>query len=120
MTDIELEELEKLDCVTDYNGASKLPENATKALLLQIPSWELDISNGTHKLVRRYALKDFAHALRLANHIGDLAQQQDHHPTLEVTWGKLAVSWWTHSVLGLHLNDFIMAAKCDAVAAQYA
>ena len=44
-----------------------------------------------------------------------LAEQEDHHPLLQVEWGKLTVTWWTHRINGLHLNDFILAAKIDQV-----
>ncbi|NMW19419.1 MAG: 4a-hydroxytetrahydrobiopterin dehydratase, partial [Chlorobiaceae bacterium] len=43
--------------------------------------------------------------------VGELAEAGQHHPKLVVEWGKVTVIWWTHSANGLHMNDFIMAAK---------
>jgi len=44
-----------------------------------------------------------------------IAEQQGHHPVLTTTWGRVTVTWWTHKIKGLHQNDFIMAAKTDAL-----
>jgi len=44
-----------------------------------------------------------------------LADAEDHHPTLLVEWGRVTVSWWTHSLGGLHRNDFVMAARTDRI-----
>jgi len=53
---------------------------------------------------------DFVAAMNFAQEITAIAEQVDHHPALLIEWGKLSVSWWTHSLGGLHINDFIMAA----------
>ena len=57
----------------------------------------------------------FAHALFVQN-VGDLAEAEGHHPGLLTEWGKVTVTWWSHSIKGLHRNDFIMAARTDEVA----
>jgi 4a-hydroxytetrahydrobiopterin dehydratase len=60
----------------------------------------------------------FADALQFTNVVGKLAEAEGHHPTLLTEWGKVTVTWWTHKIRGLHRNDFIMAAKTDALYAQ--
>ena len=50
--------------------------------------------------------------------IAELAEAEGHHPALLTEWGKVTVSWWTHKIRGLHRNDFIMAAKTDALVAE--
>jgi 4a-hydroxytetrahydrobiopterin dehydratase len=52
-------------------------------------------------------------ALDFTNRVGELAEQQGHHPAIITEWGKVTVTWWTHKIKGLHRNDFIMAAKTD-------
>ncbi|HEY8097483.1 MAG TPA: 4a-hydroxytetrahydrobiopterin dehydratase, partial [Methylobacter sp.] len=49
------------------------------------------------------------------NKIGALCGQEGHHPTILTEWGKVTVSWWSHKIKGIHVNDFIMAAKTDAL-----
>ena len=65
------------------------------------------------RLVRAFALKNFVQTMELAARVGELAEAAGHHPALLVEWGQLTVSWWTHAILNLHRNDFIMAAKTD-------
>ena len=49
------------------------------------------------------------------NVIGEMAEQEDHHPLIVLEWGKVTVEWWTHKIGGLHRNDFISAAKTDSL-----
>ena len=51
----------------------------------------------------------------LAESISEIAEQVDHHPALLIEWGKLSVSWWSHNLRGLHINDFIMAANTQKI-----
>lgn len=93
------------------SGASRLPEQEIQNLLAQLPDWQLIEENGEKHLRRSFDFKNFRQALDFTNQVGDLAEQADHHPRLVTEWGKVTVDWWTHSVRGLHKNDFIMAAK---------
>ncbi len=63
-------------------------------------------------------MKNFKQALQLTNQIGAIAEQEGHHPAILTEWGgRVTVSWWTHKIGGLHVNDFIMAAKTDELMA---
>lgn len=66
-----------------------------------------------HHLEKEYFFRDFQTALEFTNKIGELAEQESHHPDIYLTWGKLIVTLWTHKVDGLTENDFILAAKID-------
>lgn len=79
----------------------------------QIPDWEIVEVDGIKQLQRTYKVKNFALALDLANKIGEIAELEDHHPSILVEYGKLTVTWYTHKIKGLHVNDFIMAARSD-------
>ena len=67
------------------------------------------------RLQREFTFADFTTALRFANSVGAIAKAEDHHPALLVECERVTVTWWTHAIGGLHENDFIMAAKTDAV-----
>ena len=60
-----------------------------------------------------FSVDDFAQALEFTNKVGELAEEEGHHPALLTEWGRTTVTWWTHKIRGLHRNDFIMAAKTD-------
>ncbi len=66
-----------------------------------------------HHLVRRYKFPDFRSALAFVNRVGELAEEQGHHPDIVLGWGKVEITTWTHSVNGLTESDFILAAKID-------
>ena len=68
-----------------------------------------------HHLEKEFRFKDFVEALGFVNRLGEVAEQEGHHPDLFLTWGKVKVTLWTHSVGGLSENDFILAAKADQV-----
>jgi 4a-hydroxytetrahydrobiopterin dehydratase len=68
------------------------------------------------KLTRQFTFRNFADALAFSQRVGDVAEQAGHHPVLVTEWGKTTVTWWSHKINGLHLNDFILAARTDEVA----
>jgi 4a-hydroxytetrahydrobiopterin dehydratase len=72
--------------------------------------WQL---NAHGHLERTYSFKGFAEALAFANRVGDIAEEQGHHPDLRVAWGKCTVEIWTHKIQGLTESDFYFAAKAD-------
>ena len=82
-------------------------------LLAQLNDWRIDQSKPQLQLVRSFKFKNFEQALLFTNRIADLAEQVNHHPAILLEWGKVTVSWWTHIIGGLHINDFIMAARTD-------
>ncbi len=79
----------------------------------QVPDWDILEIKDVPRLQREFRFKNFAEALTFAQKVGELAEEQAHHPVILTEWGKVTVSWWTHKIKGLHQNDFIMAAKTD-------
>ncbi len=66
-----------------------------------------------HHLEKDYSFKNFKEALDFTVKVGELAENQDHHPDIFLTWGKVKVTIWTHKIDGLTESDFIFAAKTD-------
>lgn len=91
---------------------------AAEAANLQpiIPEWKTEEQGGVPRLVRTFRFPNFRNALAFTNRVGELAEAEGHHPALLTEWGKVSVTWYTHKIRGLHRNDFIMAAKTDALA----
>ena len=88
-------------------------EDEVEGWLEPLPGWQVLERDSTPQLERAFEFENFAQALGFTNRVGQLAEEVDHHPTLVTEWGKTTVTWWTHSVGGLHRNDFVMAAKTD-------
>ncbi len=103
-------------CVACRRDAPTVSDAEIAELLPQIPDWELVELDGIKRLRRVFRFDDFAQALDFTRTVGALAEAEGHHPALLTEWGRTTVSWWTHKIKGLHRNDFIMAAKTDALA----
>lgn len=107
------ERLSQMKCVACRGGEPQATEAEINAWKPQIADWEIIRVNGVNRLRRTYKLIDFMDAVRFANRVAELAEAEDHHPVIEIAWGRATVIWWTHKIGGLHRNDFIMAAKTD-------
>ena len=97
-------------------GAPRVSDEALQRLLGEIPEWTAVTRDGVLQLERVYTFPDFAQALAFSNRVGALAEAEGHHPALLTEWGKVTVTWWTHTIQGLHKNDFILAARTDLLA----
>ena len=84
-----------------------------EALMKEVPGWTL--SPDARMLMKDFTFKDFAGALAFANRIGAIAESEGHHPDLTVQWGSVGVALSTHAIGGLSENDFILAAKINAI-----
>jgi 4a-hydroxytetrahydrobiopterin dehydratase len=90
---------------------------SVRQLLEQIPGWQIVAwDDGISRLERIFKFRTFAEALAFTNRVGELAEAEGHHPAILTQWGQVTVTWWSHNVGGLHRNDFVMAAKTDALA----
>jgi 4a-hydroxytetrahydrobiopterin dehydratase len=108
-------ELAHEQCVSCHAGAVRVADDEVATLLTAVPGWELVTVRGTPRLKRTFRVKGWEPAVALANRIAEMAQQQDHHPSILIEWGRVTVQWWTHSINGLHRNDFVMAARVNDI-----
>ena len=98
-------------CIPCRGGVPPLPRARVDSLLTELEKgWAL---NAAGHLSRDYEFRDFAGALKFANAVGAIAEQQGHHPDLHVAWGRCGVEIWTHKIDGLTESDFYLAAKAD-------
>lgn len=104
-------ELAKQSCIPCRGGTPPLSADRVEDLLRQLEGWT---AHETHHLSRTYTFPDFAQALTFTNHVGTIAEDQNHHPDIYLSWGKVRVDIWTHKIDGLTESDFILAAKIDA------
>ena len=79
----------------------------------QIPEWETVKIDGTDALRREYPMEKYSQGVKFTKQMMELAKTERHHPKISLEWGKVTVEYHTHDVGGLHMNDFIGAAKAD-------
>ena len=105
--------LTKEKCVACRRDSPKVTDAETSELHPEIPEWQLTDVDGTKRLKRSFRFRGFAGPLELATRVGQAAESEGHHPRITLEWGSVRVEWWTHKIMGLHRNDFVMAAKTD-------
>jgi 4a-hydroxytetrahydrobiopterin dehydratase len=101
-------------CVPCRGGVPPVTGEALDTLKAQTPGWQVV---DEHHLTKTFTFPDFRSALAFVNRIGEVAEEEGHHPDLLLTWGRVDVKTWTHKIDGLTESDFILAAKIDRLAA---
>ena len=108
-----MSELSKKKCEACEKGTPPLSGLELNELYLKLGnSWELI---DEHHIEKKYTFKNFSEALAFVNKVGQIAEEQAHHPDIELSWGKAKLTLFTHKIDGLSESDFIFAAKCDEI-----
>ena len=97
-------------CVPCRGGVPPLKGAELQALQSQVSGWSVI---DEHHISKTFTFPDFAKALAFVNRVGEIAEQQGHHPDIFLTWGRVEIKTWTHKIDGLTESDFILAAKID-------
>ncbi len=106
-----MSELAEKECVPCKGGIPPLKRQALAELLKKLGNnWEVI---NEHHLEKTFTFKNFRDALAFTNIVGELAEEQGHHPDIYLAWGRVKITIWTHKIDGLTESDFIMAAKID-------
>jgi 4a-hydroxytetrahydrobiopterin dehydratase len=99
-------------CVPCRGDMPALKGDALHSFSHQLPNWEVV---DEHHITGTFKFSNFRDALDFVNRVGEVAEEQGHHPDILLGWGKATITLWTHAVNGLTESDFIMAAKIDAL-----
>jgi 4a-hydroxytetrahydrobiopterin dehydratase len=108
-----VETLAEMKCVACRRDAPTVTDAEIAELHAQVPAWDIVEVDGVKRLTRVFPFENFVQALEFSTTVGELAEEEGHHPALLTEWGRTTVTWWTHKIRGLHRNDFVMAAKTD-------
>jgi 4a-hydroxytetrahydrobiopterin dehydratase len=100
-------------CVPCEGGTPPVQGEEFQRMLGQLDGWQLVEGAGGSRIEKEYRFPDFRQALDFVNRLGEVAEEEGHHPDVYLTWGKVRVALSTHSIGGLSDNDFILAAKAD-------
>jgi 4a-hydroxytetrahydrobiopterin dehydratase len=104
-------ELASKHCVPCAGGVPPLKGEALVRLMGQLgDGWRLV---NEHHLEKSYTFRNFREALDFTNRVGAVAEEQKHHPDIQLSWGKVVLTVWTHKIDGLTESDFVFAAKAD-------
>ena len=106
--------LTKKKCASCEGGVAPLGEPEARKLAAEIPGWKVTLE--PPRVSREFKFKDFKQAMKFVNRVADLAEEEGHHPDFHIHWNRVELVLWTHDIGGLSENDFIVAAKVDALA----
>ena len=104
-------ELAKRQCAPCRGDTPRLTGEEIAPLLSELDGWQVS----DERLRKTFRFRDFAGALAFVNRIGEVAEREQHRPDIELAWGRVSLAIWTHAIGGLSENDFILAAKIDAL-----
>ncbi len=107
-------ELANKTCVPCRGGVPPLQGEELAAFEKQVDGWT---AVEQHHIQKTFSFPDFRQALNFVNKVGELAEEQGHHPDIYLAWGKAEIKIWTHKIDGLTESDFILAAKIDRLSA---
>jgi 4a-hydroxytetrahydrobiopterin dehydratase len=110
---VKMSDLASKQCVPCRGGVPALKGSELDTLTRMLGGgWKVI---NEHHLEKNYAFPDFRQALDFTNRVGEVAEEQGHHPDIYLAWGKVIITIWTHAIDGLTESDFILAAKADQV-----
>ena len=101
-------------CIPCRGGVPPLTRAQIEPSLKEVPGWEL-VNEESLRIRREFKFKDFNEAIAFVNQIAMLAELEGHHPDFEIHYNRVTLELYTHKIQGLHENDFIMAAKINAI-----
>ena len=108
-----MSDLASKQCIPCRGGVPPVKGDELKALQEKLGGGWTVVDE--HHLEKAYAFDDFRQALDFTVRVGEMAEEQDHHPDILLTWGRVTVTIWTHKIDGLTESDFVFAAKSDAL-----
>ena len=105
-------DLSEKKCVPCRGGVPPLPKEEQERLIQEVEGWSF---NASGHLEKSYTFDGFRPGLEFVKRVGEMAEEQGHHPDVYLAWGKVTLEVWTHKIGGLVESDFIFAAKADAL-----
>lgn len=108
-----MSELTQKRCIPCEGGIPSLAKSEVEKLLAQVSGWQLS----GKWITKEFSFKNFVEAMQFVNRVADLAEQEGHHPDIHIHYNRVRFDIWTHAIDGLSENDFILAAKIDALKA---
>jgi 4a-hydroxytetrahydrobiopterin dehydratase len=108
-----VEKLTEKRCEPCEGGVDPLTREEFAGYLEQVPEWNV---REDKYIDREFEFKNFPEALRFVNEVGEIAEDEGHHPDILLHgWNKVKITLWTHAIGGLSINDFVVASKVDRI-----
>ena len=107
-------DLTKKKCEPCEGGVKPFDPKETETYMTYLKTpWEV-VSDGK-KIEHKYKFKDFVEAIKFVNKVAEVAEEDQHHPDIFVSYSRVTITLWTHAIGGLSVNDFILASKIELI-----
>jgi len=106
-------------CTPCEKGTKPLSNSEEESSMQALDSWKLH-RDGTHGIQKQFSFNDFKDAMAFVNRIADIANEENHHPDITISYNKVTIELTTHKIGGLSDNDFILAEKIDDLISEHA
>lgn len=116
-----MKDLLKKRCVPCEGGAMPLNLEEIEKYMEQVSGWTLtsdedpSVALVNARISKEFKFRDFIGAINFVNNISEIAESENHHPDIHINYNKVVLELYTHAIGGLSENDFIIAAKVDAI-----
>lgn len=105
-----------MPCQPCRRDAKAIPDQELDTWLAKLEHWQIVTDKGIKKLQQAFSFNNYSQSMAFANAVAHQAEAEDHHPLMIIEYSCVTVFWWTHTIEGLHQNDFILAARTSALA----
>ena len=105
-------DLAQRHCVPCEGDVAPMSRHTAEEYLTDVPGWSL-VDGEPLKLTREWKFKNFVESITFINKVADIAEDEQHHPDIHISWNRVKLELFTHSIGGLSENDFILAAKIN-------
>ena len=111
-----MSDLEKKKCIPCEGNIPPFDKKEIHKYLKKVDGWDVKSNNDANFfLVKEFSFKNFIESQKFANKVGDIAEEENHHPDILFGWGYCKIKIFTHAIKGLAESDFILAAKIDNI-----
>ena len=109
-------ELADKKCIPCEGGIPSFDLNEIHKYLKKVDGWDVKSDdNKTYYLLKEFKFENFRESQKFVNDVGNIAENEAHHPDIWFGWGYAKIKIFTHAINGLHESDFVLAAKIDKV-----
>ena len=110
-----MKEYSKLSCEACDSNSSPLSPVEIESLMVSFTEWQLVEVDGIQQIQATFKTQNFENSVAFTNLLAQVSDHENHHPRIILEYSSVTVEWWSHSIKGLHKNDFIMAAKTEDI-----
>ena len=111
-----MNDLAKKKCVACDGGISAFDKSEIHKYLKKVDGWDVKSNDDeSFYLIKNFKFKNFDESQNFVNKVGNIAEEENHHPDISFGWGYCKIKIFTHAIQGLAESDFILAAKIDKI-----